>query len=38
MGNSYDDINFAYDIFGESLYLNKTLTINNIKIPNFYLN
>jgi hypothetical protein len=33
----YSDIAFAYNIFGENLYTDSILNINNIKIPNFYL-
>lgn len=33
----YSNIAFAYNIFGENLYTDSILNINNIKIPNFYL-
>lgn len=35
---NFDDENFAYQIFGEQLHKNKILTIDNILIPNFYMN
>ena len=34
----FDNNNFAYSIFNESLFKNDSLKINNILIPNFYLN
>lgn len=35
---NFDDNNFAYNIFNESLFNNDSLKINDILIPNFYLN
>lgn len=34
---NFDNEDFAYEIFGESVYKNKILEINNIIIPNFYM-
>lgn len=35
---NFNDSNFAYSIFNDSLFNNESLKINNSIIPNFYLN